>query len=367
MTSYNLVNSQETSEMYDLITQILRGEWGFNGFIVTDWGNDSAHFKEQLAGNDVKMASGNTSNLTQAYNGGVLSRGVLEASVEHVLNVIMRTSKFKEVIENPYIFGDMKKPVALRKNDDEITAEFTVSNKSTTETEVINALCIMAGYDADGRLKVYASGTIQVGASRSVSGVLPLQCEDDLTFKAFIWDANTFAPLYPAYTHDGTWYSANLALNTTARSTDAQAGYPAIAVVDGNRTSTRWSASATGAPRWIEVDLGAVYELDTLEIFFQGEATTIIVGTGHRYRVWGRTSEITDWDQPYPTNKDFASDGNYTLIADQSSRSDRNNYSTDSLKGRFARYVVIQVTSFSGTITSGARASIYSIEISGYQ
>ena len=111
MTSYNLVNSQETAELYDLITKVLREEWGFKGFIVTDWGNDSAHFKEELAGNDVKMSSGNTANLTSAYNGGVLSREILEANVEHVLNVIMRTSKFKQVIENPDLLKSAEKPV----------------------------------------------------------------------------------------------------------------------------------------------------------------------------------------------------------------------------------------------------------------
>jgi len=111
MTSYNLVNSQETAELYDLNMVVLREQWGFKGFIVTDWGNDSAHFKEELAGNDVKMSSGNTANLTAAYEGGVLSRAVLEANVERVLNVIMRTSKFKEVIANPDLLKSAEKPI----------------------------------------------------------------------------------------------------------------------------------------------------------------------------------------------------------------------------------------------------------------
>ena len=38
MTSYNLNNSMPAADDYDLCTDIPRGEWGFNGLIMTDWG-----------------------------------------------------------------------------------------------------------------------------------------------------------------------------------------------------------------------------------------------------------------------------------------------------------------------------------------
>ncbi len=55
MTSYNLVNSRRCSASWELIRGILKGEWKYEGLVMTDWWT-YAHFEEELAaGNDVKM------------------------------------------------------------------------------------------------------------------------------------------------------------------------------------------------------------------------------------------------------------------------------------------------------------------------
>ena len=51
MTSYNLINGVPTADSYDLCTNIARGEWGFDGLIMTDW-------KSMHAGNDMIMPGG---------------------------------------------------------------------------------------------------------------------------------------------------------------------------------------------------------------------------------------------------------------------------------------------------------------------
>ena len=66
MTSYNFLNGIETSENKDLLTNITRGEWGYEGIFMTDWGNNSNHAREVLAGNDVKMPSGSPATLKAA-------------------------------------------------------------------------------------------------------------------------------------------------------------------------------------------------------------------------------------------------------------------------------------------------------------
>lgn len=58
MTSYNLINGTRAPENYDLITNILRGEWGFRGLAVTDWSNQAHQGKTICAGNDVRMPIG---------------------------------------------------------------------------------------------------------------------------------------------------------------------------------------------------------------------------------------------------------------------------------------------------------------------
>ncbi len=55
MTSYNGINGVNTSSRRDLLTDILRGEWGFDGFVMTDWGSRSDKVLDFQAGNDIIM------------------------------------------------------------------------------------------------------------------------------------------------------------------------------------------------------------------------------------------------------------------------------------------------------------------------
>ena len=52
MTSYNLINGVPTADSYDLCTNIARGEWGFDGLIMTDWngGRQSTEYCKRYAG-----------------------------------------------------------------------------------------------------------------------------------------------------------------------------------------------------------------------------------------------------------------------------------------------------------------------------
>ena len=58
MTSYNPINGERASENYDMLTGILRNEWGFKGLVMTDWRTYGYHGVEMLAGNDVRMPRG---------------------------------------------------------------------------------------------------------------------------------------------------------------------------------------------------------------------------------------------------------------------------------------------------------------------
>ncbi len=90
MTSYNVLNGIHTSESYDLITGILREEWGFNGMITTDWGCKNDPAKEVKAGNDMKMPVGYPDDLKAALKDGNLERADLEVCAKRILTVYKR-------------------------------------------------------------------------------------------------------------------------------------------------------------------------------------------------------------------------------------------------------------------------------------
>ena len=90
MSSYNLINGLHTSESYDLLTCILRDEWGFKGMVVTDWGVKNRPVIEVKAGNDMKMHCGYPDELKEAYEKGELTRAELELCVTRILKMFTK-------------------------------------------------------------------------------------------------------------------------------------------------------------------------------------------------------------------------------------------------------------------------------------
>ncbi len=90
MSSYNLINGQHTSESYELLTGILRNEWGFKGMVTTDWGVKNDPVKEVKAGNDMKMHCGYPEDLKAAYDEGKLTRADLELCVKRILEMFTK-------------------------------------------------------------------------------------------------------------------------------------------------------------------------------------------------------------------------------------------------------------------------------------
>ena len=99
MSSYNLINGTFTSETRELITDLLRGEWGFKGFVMTDWWGGNDPIAQMKAGNDVLMPGMalQTDAIVKAINDGTLTKEQLDQNVERVLNIILQTPTFKKV------------------------------------------------------------------------------------------------------------------------------------------------------------------------------------------------------------------------------------------------------------------------------
>ena len=71
MTSYNGLNGVHTSSRRDLLTDLLRGEWGFTGFVMTDWGTLSDKVFDLQAGNDIIMGGYRAEKILAAMTHGV--------------------------------------------------------------------------------------------------------------------------------------------------------------------------------------------------------------------------------------------------------------------------------------------------------
>ncbi|WP_026511050.1 glycoside hydrolase family 3 protein [Butyrivibrio sp. LC3010] len=90
MTSYNIINGRRASENEDLLNGILRGEWGFDGMVTTDWWTFGENYKECKAGNDMKMGCGYPDRILAALEKGAISRDELNTAVKNILTLILR-------------------------------------------------------------------------------------------------------------------------------------------------------------------------------------------------------------------------------------------------------------------------------------
>lgn len=93
MCSYNRVNGEFVSQSTELLTGILRNEWGFDGVLMTDWGACDDRVKGLMAGQDLEMPdSGGVTDkqIVQSVINGTLDEAVLDQAVERVLTLIFR-------------------------------------------------------------------------------------------------------------------------------------------------------------------------------------------------------------------------------------------------------------------------------------
>ncbi len=93
MCSYNKVNGTYASENKKLLTDILRDEWGFDGFTVTDWGACNDHVAGVMAGLDLEMPSTSDANdklLVKAVRDGRVPESAVDQAAERIVSIVGR-------------------------------------------------------------------------------------------------------------------------------------------------------------------------------------------------------------------------------------------------------------------------------------
>ncbi|MCL6523807.1 MAG: glycoside hydrolase family 3 C-terminal domain-containing protein [Thermoflavifilum sp.] len=100
MSSYNKINGSYTSESHNLLTTILRKEWGFKGMVMTDWFGGKNAVAQMEAGNDLLMPGSplQMKAIEQAVLAGQLDTNILNRNVENVLRLVLKSPSFHHVI-----------------------------------------------------------------------------------------------------------------------------------------------------------------------------------------------------------------------------------------------------------------------------
>jgi len=96
MCAYNQLNGTYCSDNRHLLTDILRNEWGFDGFVVTDWGAIHDRSKSFEAGCDLVMPGGSAYGEKDAYRNvlkGALDESHIDRSAERVLRFVDRAHR----------------------------------------------------------------------------------------------------------------------------------------------------------------------------------------------------------------------------------------------------------------------------------
>ena len=129
MSSYNKVNGTYVGENHKLLTDILRKEWGFDGFVVSDWGAVGDRVNALKAGLDLEMPTSlgmRDKQIVDAVRDGSLSEEVLDTACERILNIVYRSRDLKDQVTADFNEDHEKarkyanETIVLLKNDKDV-------------------------------------------------------------------------------------------------------------------------------------------------------------------------------------------------------------------------------------------------------
>lgn len=155
MSSYNIINGTYAQQRKDLLTTLLRDEWGFRGLVLTDWWNNAGTVKSAWAGNDL-MDPGAQSQIDRLVAGvkdGSLAMADLDRNVRNMLEYIVKTPAF-----NGYEYSDKPDLKAHAEVARQMAAESSILLKNADNTLPLKGVKKVALYGITS-LDFVAGGT----------------------------------------------------------------------------------------------------------------------------------------------------------------------------------------------------------------
>ncbi len=188
MSSYNRVNGTYANENKHLLQEILRDQWGFEGFVVSDWGGSNDHVEGVRAGSHLEMpTTGGDSDLEliDAVKSGRLSQELLDQRLDELLDVILPVTKAVKPLAGKPFDIDAHHNLAARASEQSIVLLKNEENilplKKGAKVAVIGEFAQKARYQ---------------GAGSSVVNPTKLDHAMDV-IKNFDLDVAGFEPGYP--------------------------------------------------------------------------------------------------------------------------------------------------------------------------
>ncbi|MBO4983166.1 MAG: glycoside hydrolase family 3 protein [Clostridia bacterium] len=211
MTAYNSVNGFHAASNYDMTKTILRDEWKYDGFVMTDWWahitnldgtTSTSDFASMVKSqNDVYMvmenAKDHNDNLEPSLENGYLTRAELQACAINICNFVMYTHAYERFKENGFKYDISSLDTSHMTVVKEITAEIGKDEKHSFEksgkyiveiefTSPLNSLAQIAislGIDKRGENTFVGKGT-EGGTGVMKAHVSVMQGEHTLSFSS---------------------------------------------------------------------------------------------------------------------------------------------------------------------------------------
>ena len=125
MSSYNMINGVYANENEHLLQEILRDQWGFDGFVVSDWGASNDHVLGVAAGSHLEMPStGGDSDeeLIQAVKDGRISEELVDRRVDELLDVVLSTRSAVDKVRSLHkeFYTDAHHAMAMKASEQSI-------------------------------------------------------------------------------------------------------------------------------------------------------------------------------------------------------------------------------------------------------